>query len=98
MPPGFKAFSVAHRGWSSTKNGALLQLAHENGFEAFMTADQSIHYQQNLSRSLVRIVIFAAPSNRLEHIEPLLPQAAAALLEMTPGEVRIIRSAAPRGE
>jgi hypothetical protein len=81
---------VQQRGWSSTKNGALLRVAASAGFGAFLTADQSLQYQQNLTNSVIRIIVFEAPSNRLEHIRPLLPQAIKALGEMLPGEVRII--------
>jgi hypothetical protein len=90
--PGFQAFTVPQRGWSKTKNGALLRLAESAGFDAFLTADQSLQYQQNLSTSKLRIIVFAAPSNRLEHIGPLLPQAINALHEMLPGELRVISS------
>lgn len=90
--PGFQVFTVQQRGWSRTKNGALLRLAESAGFEAFLTADQSLRYQQNLADSKLRIIVFEAPSNRMEHIGPLMPQAVAALHEMSPGELRIIKS------
>ena len=88
--PGHQAYTVQQRGWSSTKNGALLRVAEAGGFGAFLTADQSLQYQQNLTASNLRIIVFDAPSNRLEHIRPLLPQAIIALQEMSPGELRII--------
>jgi hypothetical protein len=88
--PDFRTFTVAQRGWSRTKNGALLRLAESHGFDAFLTADQSLRYQQNLNASTLRIIVFATLSNRLEHISPLIPQAVAALLEMRPGELRVI--------
>lgn len=88
--PGHQAFTVQQRGWSKTKNGALLRIAEASGFDAFLTADQSLRYQQNLSRSSLRIIVFEALSNRLEHIRPLLPEAIKALQEMAPGELRII--------
>jgi hypothetical protein len=90
--PGFESFTVQQRGWSKTKNGALLRQAESAGFDAFLTADQSIQYQQNLSNSKLRIIVFQALSNRIEHIRPLMPQAIAALHEMAPGEIRIISS------
>jgi hypothetical protein len=90
--PGFEVLTVPQQGWSRTKNGALLRLAEASGFGAFLTADQSIQYQQNLAASKLRIVVFEAPSNRLEHIRPLLPRAMSALREMSPGELRIISS------
>jgi hypothetical protein len=90
--PRFQVRTVQQRGWSKTKNGALLHLAESSGFDAFLTADQSLQYQQNLKTSRLRIIVFAALSNREEHILPLLPQAEAALAEMLPGEVRVIRA------
>lgn len=90
--PGFLLLTVPQQGWSKTRNGALLRLAENAGFEAFLTADQSLRYQQNLATSKLRIIVFEAPSNRLEHIRPLLPRAMAALREMTAGELRIISS------
>jgi alkanesulfonate monooxygenase SsuD/methylene tetrahydromethanopterin reductase-like flavin-dependent oxidoreductase (luciferase family) len=92
--PGLRAFTVQQQGWSRTKNGALLRVAEAAGFDAFLTADQSLQYQQNLSTSQIRIIVFAALSNRLEHIRPLLPAALLALGEMKAGEVRVIKSGA----
>jgi hypothetical protein len=50
----------------------------------------SLRYQQNLAKSQLRIIVFEAISNRMEHIQPLLPKAMSALREMSPGEIRII--------
>ncbi|HUR81904.1 MAG TPA: hypothetical protein VM733_14155 [Thermoanaerobaculia bacterium] len=41
----------------------------------------------------MRIVVFEAVSNRMEHVGPLMPEALGALREMKPGEIRVIRSA-----
>ena len=38
-----------------------------------LTADQNIEFQQNLSILPLAVVIFAAESNRLESLEPLVP-------------------------
>ena len=89
--PGFTVWTVQQRGWSRTMNGALLRLAEGADFDGFLTADQSLRYQQNLAGSKLRIIVFEAPSNRMEHIGPLLPEAMRALREMAPGEVRVIR-------
>jgi hypothetical protein len=89
---GFESFTVQQRGWSRTKNGALLKLAESAGFDAFLTADQSLQFQQNLANSRLRIIVFQALSNRIEHIRPLMPRAIAALREMSPGTIRIIGS------
>ncbi len=38
-------FTTQHLGWAGVKNGALLNLATENGFEVFITADQNLSFQ-----------------------------------------------------
>jgi hypothetical protein len=40
---------TAHeRGWGELKNGDLLKKAEQEGFEAIVTTDQKLRYQQNL--------------------------------------------------
>ena len=54
-------------------NGALLRAAVDAGYEAFVTVDQSIPFQQNLQNVALGIVILVARSNRFEHLESLVP-------------------------
>jgi hypothetical protein len=58
VPRGLKRFLATHDcrtvselGLGGTKNGELLRLAEENGFDVFLTLDQGLTYQQNLSKS-----------------------------------------------
>jgi len=44
---GHECTSVQKRGWTGTKNGALLALAASE-FDLFITSDQNMRYQQNL--------------------------------------------------
>jgi len=47
--------SIWFQGWSGLKNGVLLSAEEEAGFELFITADQELSYQQNLTkRRIVR--------------------------------------------
>src|SRR5437762_4373236 len=48
--------AVSDRGWKGIKNGELLRLA-EGQFDLFITADQNIRYQQNLSDRLMRALL-----------------------------------------
>ena len=43
------------QGWSSLKNGELLRLA-EAEFDIFVTSDQNLRYQQNLSNRRIAIL------------------------------------------
>ena len=77
---GFEVSTVPEMGWAGTKDGALLRLALEAGFDAFITVDAGIQHQQNLADVPLRIVALNVISNRLEDIEPLIP----ALLQKLP--------------
>jgi predicted nuclease of predicted toxin-antitoxin system len=77
---GFEISTVPEMGWAGTKDGALLRLVFEASFDAFITVDTGIQYQQNLAGVPLRIVALTVVSNRLEDIEPLIPE----LLEKLP--------------
>jgi hypothetical protein len=64
--------------WSGLKNGELLRRAAAS-FDAFLTADQNLQYQQNLARLPVSVVVLGAQSNRIEQLHPLLPRLMAVL-------------------
>jgi len=39
--------TVVQEGWSGVKNGQLLNLMSDSGFEILITIDKNIRYQQN---------------------------------------------------
>ena len=84
---GYECETAAFAGFSGLKNGVLLDAAEAAGFDALITTDQEIPYQQNLDGRRIAIVILCAPTNRLADLTPLLPRARAALLEIAPGAV-----------
>lgn len=47
------------QGWSGLKNGALLDAAEEAGFELFITADQGLRYQQNLTGRKIALLVLS---------------------------------------
>lgn len=51
--------ATAHElGWSTFKNGELLEAAERAGFAVFVTTDQQLKYQQNLQgRRIVTVVL-----------------------------------------
>ena len=60
-------------GWAGLKNGEFLRAAAAEGFEILVTADRNLQFQQNLSRTMLGIVLLVAPSNALEDLLPLVP-------------------------
>jgi len=82
--------TVPEMGWAGKTNGELLRLA-EQEFEVFLTADQKLPNQQNLSTFRIAVVVFAAVSNRLRDIEPLVPKALEILDGLQLGTATVLR-------
>jgi hypothetical protein len=82
-----EARTVAEQGWSGLKNGALLQRAETAGFDVFLTADQNLPYQQNLTAFDIGVIILKARSNRIQDLRPLLAGIRQALSLIARGQV-----------
>jgi len=75
--------TVVEMGWSGVKNGKLLALA-ANEFDAFVTVDKNLPYQQNLITLPVAVVVLDAVSNELAALLPLLQSFEESLLTLKP--------------
>ena len=84
--PGHDARTVQDLGWAGIKNGALLELANGQ-FDALLTVDQGIEYQQNISGLSISVVVMMAPSNDVDDLRPLLGAVEQALAQLPPGEI-----------
>ena len=82
---GHEVQTVQDMGWAGIKNGALLKLADEQ-FDALLTVDQGIEYQQDLSGLRVSVVVMLAASNDVDDLRPLLPGVEQALASLRTGE------------
>src|SRR5258705_1420632 len=69
--------------WAQLKNGELLDAAEAAGFDALITADTNLRYQQNLSTR--HIAIIELPTNRLRLVVHYAPQVNAILAAIAPG-------------
>ena len=81
--PNHDVRTVVEMGWSGVKNGKLLALAAEE-FDAFVTVDKNLPYQQNLTTLPVAVVVLDAVSNELPALLLLLPSLEQALLSLKP--------------
>jgi len=50
------------RGWSTLKNGELLDVAEREGFEVFVTTDSRLKFQQNLGARPIAVVCLLSAS------------------------------------
>lgn len=83
---GHDVSTLPQMGWASTTNGALLKLA-EAQFEAFITVDKGIRYQQNLRSTVLGFIVLRARSNRLEDLLPLGADMLTTLNTIKPGDI-----------
>ena len=75
--------TVPQIGWTRLGNGALLRQAAAE-FDAVLTADQNIEFQQNLKALHIAVVVLVANSNRLESLVPLVAGVLQALHTLQP--------------
>jgi predicted nuclease of predicted toxin-antitoxin system len=79
--------TVPEVGLAGKRNGELLSLAEEQGYEIFVTMDKGVEYEQNLRARKLAIIILRAKSNRLGDLLPLLPACLARMESIKRGEV-----------
>jgi len=84
---GHDVRTIREMGWAGKKNGELLALMTTDGFEALLTVDQNLRYQQNLAAANVAVIVLVAFSNRLPDLVPLMPSVQVALGSIKPGDV-----------
>ena len=80
-----ECIAVSDRGWKGIKNGELLRLA-EGQADLFITADQNIRYQQNLTGR--QIPILELSTNDLRRMLAAAPVLQSAIEKIKPGEFR----------
>ena len=72
--------------WAGVENGDLLPKI-ETVFDAFITIDGNMRYQQNMSGRSFALIVLKAPDNTIEVLLPLMPQVLAALPNVVPSSI-----------
>ncbi len=80
-------FTVKDMGWLGVKNGTLLKFITENKFDAFITVDKNLPYQNQVERFPFTIFILNSHNNRLETLQALVPKI---FLRILQGELKNI--------
>jgi predicted nuclease of predicted toxin-antitoxin system len=81
--------TVQEAGWAGKKNGELLALAFGN-YEVFVTVDRNLHFQQNVAKYDIAVLILSAHANRLADLKPLAASVLTALATIKSGETILI--------
>lgn len=86
---GHSVETAFERGWSKLSNGDLLAAAEAATFDLFVTTDQNLRYQQNLTSR--RLAILVLPTTRWRTIEQHVTAVVAAVTSIQTGEFRELR-------
>jgi len=82
---GHSVATAHEQGWATLTNGELLAAA-EGSFDVFVTTDQNLRYQQNLTGR--RLAILVLPTTSWPRLQLHAPAIAAALVALRPGELQ----------
>ena len=83
---GHEVHTVEEAGFKGLENGDLLRAA-SGTYDAFITVDQKLPYQQNIAGLNIAILVIAAKRNSYARLKSLLPRALEELDSMKPGDV-----------
>lgn len=87
-----EAFTVADMGWQAKKNGELLGLMIMHGFEALVTMDKNLQYQQNIGKFPIKLIVLDASNNKLETLRPLIAKLLPMIQVPTKDQVIVVKA------
>jgi hypothetical protein len=88
--PQFIVRTVQEEGWAGFENGNLLRRA-SGAFDALLTADQRLRYQQNVAQFEIGVVVIETVDTTLGNLRRFLPQIHAAIERVAPGTVVVVK-------
>ena len=66
-------YTVRTMGFAGMANGQLLSAAADSGFDALITADKNIVFQQNELTLPVAVIVIRSYGTQHEHVRPFVP-------------------------
>jgi predicted nuclease of predicted toxin-antitoxin system len=81
LVPLHDALTVQDMDWHGKKNGELLKLLIEHEFEAFVTADKKMRYEQNWRNYTIAVIFLDVPNLKYDTVKQLVPQVLALLTQ-----------------
>jgi predicted nuclease of predicted toxin-antitoxin system len=55
-----EVFTAGYMGWDGLKNGKLIRVAEDDGFDVLLTGDQTLCYEQNLSGKRLAVIAMSS--------------------------------------
>ncbi|MDQ3491037.1 MAG: hypothetical protein M3449_08230 [Acidobacteriota bacterium] len=84
--------TVREQSWLGKRNGELLGLMTLDGFDAFVTIDKNLQYQQNLNRFPIKLFILDSPNNKIETLRPYLEELERLLKERQTDQITLVEA------
>lgn len=78
-------------GWAELQNGNLIDAAEHAGFDAIITVDKNLQYQQNLKDRKISIIVLSPLFIFYDHLVPLVPKIEIALKNLPNGAFIVIK-------
>jgi hypothetical protein len=91
--PDYEVRTAGQMGWDRLTNGQLLAAAEGAGFDAMITADRNIRYQQNLVGR--KIALIELTTTHWETIRDNFPEVTAAITDAKAGGYAMVRLPKP---
>jgi len=92
---GHEVRTVSDMRWTSAPDRNLLKRASDEGFDAVVTVDRSLAFQQRVANLPLMLVVLRARTNRFAELSVLVPSLLAAVERLTPGTVVTIEPDPP---
>lgn len=81
-----ETYTVRDKGWNGKTNGELLALMIENNFDALLTFDKNLQYQQNFRKYTIPVLVLNSKNNTYLNLKILVPKIKNLLsTSLTPG-------------
>lgn len=72
--PEHEIYTVRDKQWNGISNGALLKLLVENSFDALLTFDKHLQYQQNFAKYTIAVFVLNAKINSYHELARFIPK------------------------
>lgn len=79
-----ECFTVSFMGWKGIDNGELLREAAAAGFDALISNDRGLEYEQNRQALPLSVIVMLPKDNRLKSIEAFVPALVSTLADLKP--------------
>lgn len=67
-------YTANDKGWTGISNGKLLELLIKHEFDALLTFDKKLQYQQNFTKYTIAVIVLNATDNSYLTLKALVPK------------------------